>query len=834
MTRPAALRLVLRLGHRLATRHRGRTVLLCLAVALPVGLSTAVAAVNATAGLGPAEAARLAFGAADGRVVTAAAADSPAADWRDPAAAEARLRALLPPGTGLAADLDVLGLAVGAPDGRRAEADGRVLDLADPLTDGVYRVDAGAPRDAAGTVVLSTALADRLGVRVGAQVSLGAAPERWTVTALAADRRDLTRDFFLLPPAAAGSPAGAAAVAAARTVGSPRWFVRLPAGAGAASVEARLAGHGYAYLPRASAARLAEGPPALDLAALLVGLGLLAEAVLLVAAALAVVVRTQRRNLGLLAVLGATPRLRGAIFVVHGLWVGAAGVLLGAAAGLLAARALVPPLQRRAAQDWGAFDPAPATLALVCAVTLAAVGVAAALVVRPARGDLTGLLRATADGPPRGRRGAAAAATLLVGAAVGVAVVAGARGDAGLALGGLAALVLGVTGSAAAGTVAAARAARRAYLPVGAALRGAARALLAFPGRATATAAALGLVLAVAAAALVLTASAAHKQRAGYRPALPTGAALLAVPRPLEPAELRRVAAAAATPAASPRGAPASGTASPGAAAAEPAGFQLAAVRVPGGEAPLVPLTDLLRCVQARGLLGTGAANDWSGCPDGGLRTEFPAVGVADAAAVERLTGRRLAAADRDAYDRRGVAVVTRPGVRDRASRAVTLVHLARGADGLTLAPVGAPVPAVLLPSTAEYGALPVVYVSPRTARARGLVGGDSRYLLPPAAGAPLDPQRLRRALPVDLQADAAVDVETGPSLAGLLPRLLGVVGLSALATTVLIVAAMCALWAADLRRDHQMLGAVGAPVAWRRRCGGALAGLLTGAGVLT
>ncbi|MBW5481662.1 FtsX-like permease family protein [Streptomyces bambusae] len=797
-------RLAWTLGWRLASRSRLRTLLVCLAIALPVAVGTAVAAVTATARVSTPEAEAAAFGAADGRLTTLSGERNP--DATAPARLAEQLKPSLPDGTRLAYDIDVLGLTVRGPEGRQSTVDGRAVDLADPLTDGLYRVDQGAPSVQDGTIVLSSALADAVGItEPGQRVFTGGG--QFTVSALVSDRFDLGHRLFALPP---GGPMARTALASAKDLGSPRWFVTWPPRADLPTASGKLSGElksaGYAYVPSSQAAGLSEQGEAMDSTALLVGLGLLAETVLLVTAAFAVVVRSQRRHMGLLAALGAPARVTASFLRTHALCVAVIGSSAGVVAGQVVARVAAPVLAERAGADWGTVDGAWTTSLVLAAVAVAVTVLASVLPSRAAlREEPTALLKAV---PPvhstRQLRLRNAATGCLVAATVaGLAAVVVDAGALTAVLG-VVVFAAGITASALVLSSLAARKANTSYLPLPTVLRSALRSLLAFPVRAITTVIALGVVAAVSTTVLIASASVAHKQREDHLPELPDTSALIVSSRPLTATE---------------RGALRSATG----ASEVSTGYQRAAIARDGKQLPVSPRTDFLDCIDDRGLLAYGN-NDWQPCYVASRsHIPFPAVGIADTEGAEALAG-AMTDEQRRRYESGQAAVAVTPvGLTGE----VSLVAMGRKPDGFVLENT-ATLP-LIHPSAAretEYQQLPAVLVSQAGARKAGIIPvGSPTYLLD--AGSKPAQQDVLRALPVDAQADSTVAVESGPSVVGAVARLQpAVAGISVL-TTMLIVAAMVSLWNSDLGGEYRMLGAVGATAWWRRRLASSLSGLL-------
>ncbi|MFD7840825.1 FtsX-like permease family protein [Streptomyces sp. NPDC059761] len=800
MNRVSHRRLAWMLGWRLASRSRLRTLLVCLAIALPIAAGSAVAALSATSRVSISEARAVAYGTADGRISTLSGERKENAT--DPAASTAQVAALLPDDTRLAYDIDVIGLVVRGPEGQQSTVDGRAVDLADPLTAGLYRKDRGAPSTQDGTIVLSSALAKAVGVTdVGQPVSVG--ETRFTVSGLVSDRNDLSHRLFALPP---GGARTTAALSSAKDVGSPRWFVGLPPQADLTSASGKLQSTGYAYTPSSQAAAIAEQSDATDSTALLIGFGLLAEISLLVTAAFAVVVRSQRRHMGLLAALGAPAQVSSAFFRTHALCLSILGSFVGVGVGQGTAHVIAPVLAERAGADWGAVDGAWLTSLILVVMAVAVTVVVSTL---PARAALkehpTALLKAV---PPvhsnRQLRLRTAAAGCLVAATVTGLAAAVAGAGALTAVLGVAVFILGITGTAMSLSAAATRRADTAYLPLPTMLRSALRSLLAFPVRAATTLIALGVVAAVSTTVLVASASVAQKQRDDYRASLPQNAALIVTPRPLSDAE--RAALRGST-----------------GAAEVSTSYKRAAIGRDGKQVAVSPRTDFLGCISDRGLLKYGQ-NDWHSCyAASASQIPFPTVGIADAAAAQVLAG-TMTDEQRSRYESGEAAVAVTPaGLKDT----VDLVAQTREKDGFVLE-TAATLSLIRPQSTGgeEYQQLPAVLVSPAGARKSKIISvGPDTYLL--HGDSKLRQQEVLRGLPADTQADSTVAVESGPSVVSAVQRLQPIVAAISALTTMVIVAAMVSLWTSDLRGEYQMLGAVGASAWWRRRLASSMSALL-------
>ncbi|MFE9428768.1 FtsX-like permease family protein [Kitasatospora sp. NPDC006697] len=806
-------RIAWRLGFRLATRHRARSLLVCLAIALPVAVGVALAAVSVTAQISLPEAKAAAYGSAAGVITTT----GDASTVLPPQQAAQQITPLLPPGSTTAFDTDVLGLRLTGTGGLEATVNGRIMDLSSPIIHGVYRVDTGTPANKPGTIMLSTALATALHVSGhDAQVDIDGHP--WAVTALLSDRTDTNHRFFVLPPDAAFDAQGQAVLSGAKTLGAPRWFVTPPPATDMTALSGRLQEAGYSYSPNARAAALADPDVTADSTALLVSFGLLAEIILLVTAVFAVVVRTQRRHMGLLAAIGAPTRITSSFFRAHALCIAVAGSLLGLGLGQIAARLLVGPLARRAAQDWGPVDGAWSTDAILIAVTVGAAVVAAALPARKAvRTEpmqlLSTVVPLSAGNTIRVRK----AATWCLAAAVAAAAMAMAASDGpALALAGALVFVCGITGTVLAATAVASRLHKVPHLRGSLPLRSATRSLMAFPARAAVSITALGVVVAVAATVLITVSSVSQKQKDEYQPAIPRDAALVLSPRPLTDAEAQSLANATKADNVS-------------------TGYRRAVTFDKGHNVAVLPLTDFEACIRDKGLLRYGT-NDWHGCFNSSAsHLPSPTVGIADTQAVQAIAG-QLTPAQAEAYQQGGLAVALSPAGLNLTGPdpTVTLTAMAHGNGGFDLRTVGTlPLAAGARSGLGEYLALPKVMISPTAARALDMVpiGTTTYFVHFPAK--PASAEQLRRALPVDAQAEATISIEQGPSIVHTLERLRVIVAVAAIATTLLIAAAMVSLWITDLRGEYQMIGAIGASACWQRRAAATLAALMIAAGAI-
>jgi putative ABC transport system permease protein len=626
-------------------------------------------------------------------------------------------------------------------------------------------------------------------------VAIAERPAPVTVTALVSDPRDLDRQLFALAPARAGD------AASARDLGPPAWLVGLP------RPDARLPeAPGRVFTPRAPLGFQQGGGLAADLG-LLVGLGSLLETMLLAGAALAVVMGGQRRDLALLGALGMPATLRRRFLRIHASIIGLAGALVGAAAGMAAARSLAPVLAARDRADWGPFDPALFAVGLLAVAAVAATILVAELVSRRiARQEPAALLR-----PPEPRR--QAPATTVTAAALGsfalmltVSALLSGSGGSLTVVAILAALVGGVTATVLQGSRLALRLGARPHLGLPSPLRLAARALGAHPGRTAASVVALAFVSALATMALVTTASVVHKRQDEYLPSVPDGVALLSTPRALAAAELLSFAGAGAT-------------------AARAAELRDALVVGEEGERPVSPLTDLLTCVEQRGLMKLGR-NVWQPCHlQASAQVPFGAVAVAPARELERLLGAPLSAPQAARYEQGILVVALTTVVLDPgAPGAVTFIRPTPTTTGFRFARVGTVSALVTGEGGPEHRAFPDVLIAPAAAARMGIVSSSRRmYVVGAIPGRPPS----RPALPADVRAESTIVTEGGPPPPGTLAQLGGAIALAAMVTTVTLVAALLGLWSAELREHHLMLAALGASRRQRRRFAAAVGLLL-------
>ncbi|WP_409485220.1 FtsX-like permease family protein [Arsenicicoccus dermatophilus] len=758
------------LGWRLATRHRVRTALLVLAVALPVLICACLSSLAATAAVSEDEARALMVGQSEGRLTAL----SRSADPR---------QALLP-GTHLVPDVSYQDMPITSPGGRRTDVKGRALDLTDPATAGMFVVEEGRPGADPATIGLSRALAARLHVGVGDHVGVGpqGVPRRVSALLVYAPTAD---DVFFV----SASPIPLAGPRAKDIEGSHRWLVVGGVDSG------RLEAARLRYEPRQTFDGHVSGTQELQALSLGVGVGLLVECLLLVGAAMNMVVRAETRSAGLLAAMGAGPRIRWSFLQWYVRVVTVTGILVGSGLGLGLAYVVQGPVQERAAADWGRFT--PAWWVLVAVAVIAWIGVSATCAAPRRRMRRAPLLHLLGQAPPTVREGSrggwvVVVALLVLGLLVGAASVVWSYWSPLLAL---VAAPLICAGLVLACLRLVARRGASPTLPGPAGAGVAFRHLAAAPARAALTAMAIALVVCIA--TYLQMASQAFVESAERNPVTPVvpGYALVETRRPLTAGEVRDLGGTVRS-------------ITPVSSAAQ-------------GEGEVTLDTDLMRCLSATVVFSTSGAGGFDAVPCVSRSTAkvvFPSVAVAtsdDAAAFAR---RPWLPGEAAAYAEGRLAVVTDdPGVPGPLTLAAQ--SFTAGGSHLQLHPLGR-VPRRVAPGGARFGRMPVAYLSSAGARRLGLSPGDPQYLVA-AAG----PRQIQSRLPADVQADARITVneespQLGPARA---MKVMATVG--ACLTAAAILAAMMALWSDDLRSSRQMMAALGASRRWLGSTGALLGG---------
>lgn len=368
MSRLAGWRPALRMARRDARRSRGRSILVLVMIALPVLGVVAADVVIATADVSGAESLERRLGAADA-LITFEKGTSTVVQGFDPdttLSTDSRGRATR---HSLAAVAAVLGSDVRAVRWQRgwetqirtekglAQAETSVLDLTDPLTEGLFVVEAGREPQAEDEVVVNRALAGR-GFAAGDPIEVEGVGT-YQVVGVGESASHRSAPILLgTDPALLGNGANR----------SRTWLV--DAGPVTWEEVRALNAVGAVVVSRAV---LEDPPPERELppevrewstgpddaviaVAVLVVVMALIEVVLLAGPAFAVGARRQSRSLALLAATGGTPAQARRVVLASAVVLGSLGAALGVGLGLLTAWAALPVLQRFSDNWLGPYD----------------------------------------------------------------------------------------------------------------------------------------------------------------------------------------------------------------------------------------------------------------------------------------------------------------------------------------------------------------------------------------------------------------------------------------------------------------------------------------------
>lgn len=286
----------------------------------------------------------------------------------------------------------------------------RAVDLADPVNAGAYLLRTGRPPAGAAEVAVSSRLSATLGVRLGDTVRAGLPERQLTVVGVVDTADKLGREALLVAAGQELSAGGHRGFLVELPPDAAGW--RPPLGQGRSDV-------GYLF-------RDSLGPDPSEQAAVAAGITIVvvfagAQVVLLVAAAFAVAARRQRRELGLIAAVGASSRQLTRVVVANGLVLGLIAGVVGAVLGTVTVRLAHGWLQRLvdrplAGETVAVWQLAGIAMLAVLACLLAALGPARAVARAPVRAALTNREVAGSRG---GRR---LLVTGLTASAVGVAL----------------------------------------------------------------------------------------------------------------------------------------------------------------------------------------------------------------------------------------------------------------------------------------------------------------------------------------------------------------------------------------------------------------------------
>jgi putative ABC transport system permease protein len=404
----------IRIARRDALRHKARSVLVVVMIALPVLALTGADVLARTMQLSTSEKVTRALGQADVELTIAGGTVSQVGTgggWSSDgtpalpgsaeyAKTEAAARRLLP-GARMIDRVEAGGPI--STSGRRLEGvEIQGLDLRDPMTKGIAKLVSGRFARSNDEVALSQPLLGRLHVTVGDSVAVAGRPFR-IVGVIRNPQAVKSYLAYLLPTAVPGPVGNTVRHLLADTAQPVTWPVALKLNAHGIVAQSRsVMLHPPAGVQLASTSALADRARTIGIATVAVGLAVL-EVVLLAGATFAVGARRQRRNLALVAAAGGDERHVRRIVLAGGLVLGVVGALVGVLGGIAVGRFAIPVAQRFADADAGHFDLRPVELLAVALIGVVTGLLAAVLPARTAaRDDVVAALT--------GRRGAVATA----------------------------------------------------------------------------------------------------------------------------------------------------------------------------------------------------------------------------------------------------------------------------------------------------------------------------------------------------------------------------------------------------------------------------------------
>ncbi|MGY0233923.1 FtsX-like permease family protein [Longispora urticae] len=792
--RPLAL--ALRIAHRSLRRSPRRSLLLAVFVAVPLAAATFVSTLSATAVPSPEEYASRALGAADLR------AELPDLNAKPPAEAlsegTATIRGLVPG----AADIQ----PVISQDTRLSRGEREVagtafgLDAASAVHAGRFTVERGALPGAAGETALSTAVARRLSAQPGDRVTVGGT--ELTVTGLVVDRADTTRTFALTTVSAASAIATRAAGGAQPSTVAYAWHLT---GVDPEATSRSLQGAGWRTLDRDDFASKGEEQSG-ELPALILGLTLLmlALATLLVGAGFAVAASSSRREIGLLAVSGASPAQRRLVLTCNGLVLGVVATVIGLGCGVGLAAVGYPRVGASLDQVWTGLR-----LDVPMMLVFGLVGLGGPVLAAWLAGRHTATMdpwlalheRASVTGRSVTRR---THRWVAVAAGTAAAVLGLATLGASLALTALGALlaVVAVAGAIRLAVPWLARRAESARPGTRVALRSHAAA----PGRGAALIAAVGAVVTVAGLVMLGVGGLTEKSAAAYRPKAPAGATIVDTHDTLPASTVSDMT----------RRLNATGTARINLAMppeAKRPNTYFVVVDNPATDCYDRPREDPQVCARRAGFADT----------------TFWQLGIVGPEQMAVILGRPLTADEDTAYREGKVIALT-----DRVVSNGLVRTSYRGVEG-TPARQLPPHPAIVAAGARVYGEVPFAYISPEGARAAGYQNHPQVQYFIRSAGTPPETgeDAARALLTADSGGYGRLYVERGnPGSRQLWTILMICAGvLLALAAVVAVLAV--ALAAGELAPEFATLASVGATAGFRRGLSAAYSAVTATLGVL-
>ncbi len=342
-----------------------------------------------------------------------------------------------------------------------------------------------------GQVAVTDGVADLLALEIGDTLALDG--HRRTVVGIVENPRNLTDEFALVAPAAAGAPDSVSVLVSADAASIDSFRESRQPGLSAWS---------------GSAARGTDGRRAATLAMFSIATVFLLLVSLVAAAGFTVIAQRRLRQLGLLAATGATPKHLRLVLLTNGVVVGAIGTLVGTVVGLAIWFAALPTLETGFDHRIGVLSLPWALLALVVLIAMLGTTLAAWWPGRAVtRVPITIALSARPPRPKPAHRSALLAVLLIAGGVCSLALAD--RTTRPLIVAGLLATILGTLLLCPLAIRVLARAAGHVSIAPRLALRDLAR----YQSRSAAALAAMTLALGIT-AAVVVVASAEEKREA--------------------------------------------------------------------------------------------------------------------------------------------------------------------------------------------------------------------------------------------------------------------------------------------------------------------------------
>ena len=388
----------IRIARRDALRHKARSVLVVVMIALPVLALTGADVLARTMQLSTSEKVTRSLGQADveltvvGGQVSQVATGGGWSSTGDPAgqgsAAYAKSAAAahqLLPGARMIPRVESGG-QVSTPSRVIQGVEIQGLDLRDPMTKGMAKLVSGRFARTEAETTLSQPLLSRLHLKVGDSVTVAGRQLR-IVGSIRNPQAIKSYESFVLPSAVPGPAGNTIRHLLAQTRHPVTWPTVLKLNAHGVVAQSRdVMLHPPAGVQLATTSALADKARTIGIATVAVGLAVL-EVVLLAGATFAVGARRQRRNLALVTAAGGDERHVRRIVLAGGLVLGVVGAAVGVVGGIVVGRFVIPVAQQLADADAGHFDLRPVELLAVALIGIVTGLLAAVLPARTAARD---------------------------------------------------------------------------------------------------------------------------------------------------------------------------------------------------------------------------------------------------------------------------------------------------------------------------------------------------------------------------------------------------------------------------------------------------------------